>query len=163
MASTDWNVAHNGLSSPISPLGRSGTAFPALSSSGAQGDSYNDQILLGPVQPNLESDAQVGLTSTITPAGRVNNTVPSGQGQVYAEFSQAQNAVDVPDVVVISGRVSNIGSVIGIVENAYYKMQGYYVAGATYETWVGIGSPNTNPPSGHTLINIVIVSVFTHH
>jgi hypothetical protein len=162
MASTDWNIAHTGLSSPISPLGRSGTAFPALSSSGAQGDSYNDQILIGQLQPNLQSDAQVGLTSKLTPAGRINNNIGTSQGQVYAEFSTTQSAADVPEGAVISGRIASIGSITGIVEITYYKMQGYYVAGAVYETWVGIGSPNTNPPSGHTLINITVVSTFTH-
>jgi len=39
----------------------------------------------------------------------------------------------------------------------YYKMRGYYVAGAVWETWVNLGSPGT-PPSGHTLQDIVIVS-----
>jgi hypothetical protein len=163
MASTDWNIGHSGLSSSISPLGRTaGTAFPALSSIGAQGDSYNDQMVLGQIQPSILSDAQVGLSSKLTPAGRNNNIVPSGQGQAYAEFSATASPKDVPDIVTTSGRTANIGSITGIVEITYYKMQGYYVAGAIYETWVGIGSPNTNPPSGHTLTNIVVVSTFTH-
>lgn len=163
MASIDWNVGHSGLSSPISPVARSGTGFPALSSSGAQGDSYNDQVLLGPVQPTILSDAQIGLGSAITPAGRDNNTVPTGQGQTYAEFNTFQSSVDVPDIVVVSGRVANVGSVTGVVENAFYKMEGFYVAGNTYETWVSVGSPNPNPPSGHTLINIAIVAIFFQH
>lgn len=44
----------------------------------------------------------------------------------------------------------------------YYKMQGYYIAGATYETWIAVNAPNTSNPSGHPLINIVIASIFSH-
>ena len=42
----------------------------------------------------------------------------------------------------------------------YYKMRGYYVVGAVYETYVVINDPNTPPPSGHTLIDIAIVSTW---
>jgi hypothetical protein len=35
-----------------------------------------------------------------------------------------------------------------------FKMTGYYVAGAAYETWTAYGAPNTSPPSGHSLVNI---------
>jgi hypothetical protein len=38
-----------------------------------------------------------------------------------------------------------------------YKMRGYYAAGATYETWVSIGSPSVTPPSGHTLLDVEVV------
>jgi hypothetical protein len=42
----------------------------------------------------------------------------------------------------------------------YYKMRGYYVAGGVWETWVSTGSPGS-PPSGHTLVDTVIVSKWT--
>jgi hypothetical protein len=42
----------------------------------------------------------------------------------------------------------------------YYKMRGYYVVGAVYETYVVANNPNTPPPSGHTLIDIAIVSTW---
>lgn len=42
----------------------------------------------------------------------------------------------------------------------YYKMRGYYVVGAVYETYVVTGSPSSTPPSGHTLIDVVIVSTW---
>jgi len=42
----------------------------------------------------------------------------------------------------------------------YYKMRGYYVVGSIYETYVVINNPNTPPPSGHTLIDIAIVSTW---
>jgi hypothetical protein len=35
-----------------------------------------------------------------------------------------------------------------------FKMTGYYVAGAVYETWTAYRYPNTTPPSGHALTNI---------
>jgi hypothetical protein len=40
-----------------------------------------------------------------------------------------------------------------------YKMTGYYVTGATYETWTAYGFPNTTPPSGHTLTGISYVQI----
>ncbi len=43
--------------------------------------------------------------------------------------------------------------------STYYKMQGWYVAGSVYETWIAINAPNNTPPSGHTLTHIVIVSI----
>lgn len=40
-----------------------------------------------------------------------------------------------------------------------FKMSGYYVSGATYETWTSYGFPNTTPPSGHALTNITYVQL----
>jgi hypothetical protein len=42
----------------------------------------------------------------------------------------------------------------------YYKMRGYYVIGAVYETYVVSGSPSSTPPSGHVLIDVAIVSTW---
>lgn len=42
----------------------------------------------------------------------------------------------------------------------FYKMRGYYVAGAHYETYVVAGAPSTIPPSGHTLINVAVVATW---
>ena len=40
----------------------------------------------------------------------------------------------------------------------YYKMMGYYVSGSTYETYVVNGVPSPIPPSGHTLVDVIIIS-----
>jgi hypothetical protein len=42
----------------------------------------------------------------------------------------------------------------------YYKMRGYFVSGAVYETYVVTGSPSSTPPSGHTLIDVAIVATW---
>lgn len=42
----------------------------------------------------------------------------------------------------------------------YYKMRGYYVTGAVYETYTVTGSPSSSPPSGHTLIDVAIVATW---
>lgn len=67
--------------------------------------------------------------------------------------------------------MSNASSIVGI-ENSgtlvtsnsgatqYFMMRGYYVSGATYETWISTGTPNTTPPSGHTLTNITITATW---
>lgn len=41
-----------------------------------------------------------------------------------------------------------------------YKMRGYYVAGQVYETWIVQGLPSYIPPSGHTLIDIIIEEIY---
>lgn len=46
--------------------------------------------------------------------------------------------------------------------NTYYKMQGWYAAGSVYETWISVNSPNTTPPSGHTLTGVKVVSQVRH-
>ena len=38
-----------------------------------------------------------------------------------------------------------------------FKMRGWYVIGGVYEVWTSTGTPNLTPPSGHTLLDIVIV------
>ena len=42
----------------------------------------------------------------------------------------------------------------------YFKMRGFYVAGAVYEVFVVTGAPSSTPPSGHTLINVAVVSTW---
>lgn len=42
----------------------------------------------------------------------------------------------------------------------YYKMRGYFVSGAVYETYVVTGTPSSTPPSGHTLIDVAIVATW---
>lgn len=46
----------------------------------------------------------------------------------------------------------------GTAATIYYRMRGYYIAGLTYEYWTATGAPNTTPPSGHSLDNIVIIA-----
>jgi len=47
----------------------------------------------------------------------------------------------------------------GLVNPTIYKMRGYYVSGATWEEWTSYGSPNTSPPSGHSLTNITYTAL----
>lgn len=43
---------------------------------------------------------------------------------------------------------------------AYYRMRGYYLAGSAYEFWntTDVTSP---PPSGHTLVSVVVEDTWT--
>jgi hypothetical protein len=41
-----------------------------------------------------------------------------------------------------------------------YKMRGYYMVGQVYETWISQNFPSYTPPSGHTLINVIIEEIF---
>ena len=43
----------------------------------------------------------------------------------------------------------------------YFQMRGWYVSGEIYETWVVSSIPSSNPPSGHTLIDIEIAATWT--
>jgi hypothetical protein len=40
-----------------------------------------------------------------------------------------------------------------------YKMTGYYAAGAAWEVWFSVSTPNPNPPSGHVLVAISYVQI----
>lgn len=165
MGSTDWShVARSGYTSAISSLGitTTNTGLP----DGYRTDSADETRFIGFAQPNVQFSALVGeVESQITPAGRVNAIKSSGAGEAYFEFHTSPPDGDNNQEQVISSRYSNLSSTGGLVETVtlYYKMQGYYVPGAVYETWVAINAPNTFPPSGHSLTNIVVVSVFSHH
>lgn len=47
-----------------------------------------------------------------------------------------------------------------IIAPVNFKMRGYHVADQTYETWIVQGLPSTTPPSGHSLINIIIEEIY---
>ncbi len=53
----------------------------------------------------------------------------------------------------------------GSTTTKYYQMVGYYVTGATYESFVITGSPSaasvTNPNTGHALINTYVASFWS--
>src|SRR5574337_903917 len=62
---------------------------------------------------------------------------------------------------------SNAGTTLPTPPTAtvYYKMVGYYVTGAVYESFVVTGSPTsastTNPNTGHALINTFVAQTWT--
>ena len=156
MAYQDWaNLSRCGLSSTITPAGRIGNGLPTQSHS----DSADELRFIGQIQGNNLSQTQAGaVEQQFTPAGRLNSTKPTGVGEAYIEHSiRAPDGVNLNEQV-LSTRVSSvITSISGGTIHTYYKMQGYYVAGAAYETWVSIDSPSLTPPSGHSLINIAVV------
>lgn len=43
----------------------------------------------------------------------------------------------------------------------YYLVRGYYTTGSVYETWVTTDL-NATPPSGHSLIDIAIISQWSY-
>jgi hypothetical protein len=161
MASTDWSrVARSGYSSLITPLGTASsvTGLP----DGYHSDSNDETRFIGQAQGNVLSEAQVGeIQLGLTPAGRVNTAVPTGGGEIYFEFHTSAPSGTNTQEQVISSRYSNLSGTGGLIETVtvYYKMQGYYIPGAVYETWVAANAPNNTPPSGHSLINIVVVSI----
>ncbi len=78
-------------------------------------------------------------------------------------YSSVQSIVDV-----IGNATTDKGTLLDVFigsDNAYsytqyFKMRGYYATGNVYETWTSANLPNLNPPSGHTLSDIVIVAVW---
>jgi hypothetical protein len=44
-----------------------------------------------------------------------------------------------------------------VVANVIYKNHGWYSTGSVFEVWVTSGSPQTVPPSGHTLADVDFV------
>lgn len=69
--------------------------------------------------------------------------------QLYAVF---------PLPVPLHNPLDNITQNIRPGFNTYYKMQGYNPITQEYEFWHCQGTPLMNPPSGHTLENVSIVT-----
>lgn len=161
MASTDWlKIGRRGLTSFITPLGKTADGYNYTGlPSGTHTDSADENRFVGQTQPIYYGAAIVGETQSLqTVAGRINVIKPTGVGEAYIETNPVQTSGNSNPEQVLSQRTNSIiTSVSGTTVQTYYKMQGYYVTGAVYETWVAIGAPNLTPPSGHSLINISVV------
>lgn len=165
MASTDWTkVARRGLTSSITPLGRTADGYNYTGlPNGKHIDSADENRFVGQTQPIFYSGVITGqIQSLQTVAGRVNAVKPTGVGEAYVEINPVLNSGNNNNEQILSSRTNTIISGVnsGLIPHTYYKMQGYFVSGAVYETWVSVDAPNFTPPSGHSLINIVIVSIF---
>lgn len=166
MASTDWSkVGRRGLTSAITPLGKTADGYNYTGlPNGTHSDSCDENRFVGQTQPIFYGAAISGqIESLQTIAGRVNTTKPTGVGEAYVEINPVSNSGNNNSEQVLSQRTnSTITSVSGLVAHTYYKMQGYFMSGAVYETWIAIDAPNLTPPSGHSLINIAVVGQFRH-
>ena len=165
MASTDWaKVGRRGLTSFVSPLGRTSDGYNYTGlPNGTHTDSADENRFVGQAQGSYFGQISVGqIQSLQTPAGRVNATKPTGDGEAYVELNPVSLSGTNANEQVLSSRTNSIVSGVnpGLIPHTYYKMQGYFVSGTVYETWVSVDAPNFTPPSGHSLINIVIVSIF---
>jgi hypothetical protein len=78
------------------------------------------------------------------------------KGLFYTESSPNRQNTDFTKTLVPG---TNISMPASVPNNTLYYMRGYYVAGLAWETWTSRGSPSTTPPSGHTLVNIVIEAI----
>lgn len=166
MASTDWTkIGRRGLTSSITPLGRTADGYNYTGlPGGTHSDSCDENRFIGQSQPIYYGATTVGqIQSLQTVAGRINTIKPTGVGEAYVEINPVQNSGNTNSEQVLSQRTNSlITNVVGTTVHTYYKMQGYYVAGAVYETWVSTDAPSLTPPSGHSLINIAVVGKWTH-
>ncbi len=162
MASTDWSkIGRRGLFSSITPLGRTADGYNYTGlPNGTHTDSADENRFVGQTQPISYGSAQIGQTQSLqTIAGRINTIKPTTVGESYIETNPVQNSGNLNPEQVLSQRTSSIiTNVSGTTVQTYYKMQGFYLTGAVYETWIAVGAPNLTPPSGHSLINISVVS-----
>lgn len=165
MASTDWaKVGRRGLTSAITPLGRTADGYNYTGlPNGKHSDSCDENRFVGQTQPINYSGATAGQVEALqTIAGRVNNIKSTAVGDAYVELTPVANSGNNNSEQVLSSRTNTIISGVNsnLIPHTYYKMQGYFVSGAVYETWVSVDAPNFTPPSGHSLINIAIISIF---
>lgn len=165
MASTDWSkIARRGLTSAITPLGRTADGYNYTGlPNGTHSDSCDENRFIGQTQPIYFGAAQVGQTQSLqTIAGRINTIKPTTVGEAYVEINPVSNSGNTNAEQVLSSRTNSIiTNTTSSVKHVYYKMQGYFVSGAVTETWIAIDAPNFTPPSGHSLINIAVVGQWT--
>ncbi len=166
MASTDWSkIGRRGLFSAITPLGRTADGYNYTGlPGGTHTDSADENRFVGQTQPISYGAAIVGQTQSLqTIAGRINTVKPTTVGEAYVETNPVQNSGNLNPEQVLSSRTNSIiTNVTGSTVHTYYKMQGYNVGSAAYETWVSTDAPSLTPPSGHSLINIAVVGKWTH-
>lgn len=84
--------------------------------------------------------------ATITDGYDIFNTINEFGNAVYTPI---QSFVDINSTV-------NKNTLF----NTYYKIQGYNPITFQYEVWHGMGTPNYNPPSGNSLIDIELIATW---
>ena len=86
-----------------------------------------------------------------------NNVYNSSIRLNYGTFKAVPNETEVGNTILFPASAYD-----ALVEPAirFYKIRGYYAAGATFETWVSQYA-DSPPPSGHTLQNISVVDTWT--
>lgn len=90
--------------------------------------------------------------------GQYSNNVYNDSIQLnYGTFKAVPNETEVGNTILFPASAYD-----ALVEPAirFYKIRGYYAAGATFETWVSQFA-DSPPPSGHTLQNISVVDTWT--
>lgn len=104
---------------------------------------------------------RVGQITSALPTGNQENSVSNnfrieGHESNSSQINQPYGFIGVnqPRSFNVTGGGGGGGSTI------YYKMRGFFVSGSVYETYVVTGSPSATPPSGHTLIDVAIVSTW---
>lgn len=83
------------------------------------------------------------LTKFVDPPQKITTISPIQSNQVIslAPLGQATKVINLP-----------------YTPDIIYRLRGYYVSGATFEVWTG-PTKNTPPPTGHTLVDVVVEGV----
>jgi len=127
----------------VSRLGQVTTGLPTNNT-----ESAMDTSLYYESSDNFSDDNTTELPSPSSTDARPYKT------SIARSFNVGFIGQNVPELFSIEGGGGGPGV------TTYYKMRGYYVAGAVYETWVVTEEPSVTPPSGHVLTNVVIVSTW---
>jgi hypothetical protein len=101
---------------------------------------------------------QIAITNGIFDPLEPNITRPGMQGGLNGAPTLDHSHPDRASTLVSPGLIG--GGIPASI--TYYKMQGWYAAGSTYETWTSANAPNSTPPSGHTLSDIKVVGMVRH-
>ena len=135
----------------------SSTGLPQQSSTTSFG-STNIGAASGHDQPSgfsgqKTSNLSLAGGSSIIVSYISNNSTPSGN-QGTPTFNNPSNVLT----------NNNAGTSLPTPTGPHFKMIGYYVTGAVYESFVVTGTPapstTTNPNTGHTLINTYVANTW---
>ena len=140
----------------IDPKADVAALIPAFYADEAKANTSRPKI------PTTVSELLAALSSAGEHIRALNQTVKQAEdglanNNAIADVSNDQISAAAALVPGVGGGGGG-GRIPGVVH--YYKMRGYYVAGAVFETWVAIGSPSSTPPSGHTLQHVQVVGSF---
>lgn len=125
------------------------------------------------VVDQLGMPATVGINSPSDPP--IHNDANNGQANSFGSFATPLTSELIGEVNLgqnnswgfndLSGKLVNdplynSSTDYDPIGKVNYKMRGFYVTGQVYESWIVQGRPSNMPPSGHTLINIIIEEIF---
>lgn len=117
---------------------------------------WDKSAYIGTTEKQISSATDLSTPDTNHGSYDISSSIPTYRNATDNDRATIPNILFTPGLPIPAG---------GGGTTKYYKMVGFYVAGATYESFVATGSPAastcTNPNTSHTLINTYVASFYS--